>query len=182
MVAVRGILAGEQVYISYTELLAPTLARQHALLTNKLFLCQVSCHASRVTLTRPLQCERCVDPTELASHAGSLKCPACVRRGGSGSLAPASAHGDSWGCGECGHSAPAAAVTRLVLGLQQEVDSLVESSEAGPRQLEAGLAKLGRVLGPRHASLARIRYSLCGLYGRAPGHQLAELSLEQLQR
>ena len=49
MVAVRGILAGEQVYISYTELLAPTLARQHALLTNKLFLCQVSSHVSRVT-------------------------------------------------------------------------------------------------------------------------------------
>ena len=49
MVAVRGILAGEQIYISYTELLAPTLARQHALLTNKLFLCQVTCHVSRVT-------------------------------------------------------------------------------------------------------------------------------------
>ena len=56
MVAVRGIMAGEQIYISYTELLAPTLARQHALLTNKLFLCQVTCHVSRVTCLANMTC------------------------------------------------------------------------------------------------------------------------------
>ena len=40
MVTVRPVAKGEQIYISYTELLAPTLVRQHTLLTNKLFLCQ----------------------------------------------------------------------------------------------------------------------------------------------
>ena len=40
MVTVRPVTEGEQIYISYTELLAPTLVRQHTLLTNKLFLCQ----------------------------------------------------------------------------------------------------------------------------------------------
>ena len=40
MVTVRPVAAGEQIYISYTELLAPSLIRQHTLLTNKLFLCQ----------------------------------------------------------------------------------------------------------------------------------------------
>ena len=38
MVTVRPVAAGEQIYISYTELLAPTLVRQHTLLTNKLKL------------------------------------------------------------------------------------------------------------------------------------------------
>ena len=40
MVTVRPVAAGEQIYISYAELLAPTLIRQHTLPTNKLFLCQ----------------------------------------------------------------------------------------------------------------------------------------------
>ena len=40
MVAVIDIRQGEQIFISYTELLAPTLVRRSCLLNNKLFLCQ----------------------------------------------------------------------------------------------------------------------------------------------
>ena len=40
MIAIREIKAEEQIFISYAELLYPTVIRQHNLLTNKLFLCR----------------------------------------------------------------------------------------------------------------------------------------------
>ena len=39
MIPIREIKADEQIFISYAELLYPTVIRQHNLLTNKLFLC-----------------------------------------------------------------------------------------------------------------------------------------------
>ena len=39
MVTLVDVKAGDQLCISYTELLAPTLVRRNCLLNNKLFLC-----------------------------------------------------------------------------------------------------------------------------------------------
>ena len=91
---------------------------------------------------------------------------------------------DTWRCdlGSCEATVPASTVQRLVFRLWDQVEAAVDSPEAGVRELEAALAKFSRVLHPGHAGLARIKYSLCGLYGRSPGHELFKLNEKQLHR
>ena len=61
------------------------------------------------------------------------------------------------------------------------MESLLETS-VEVEQLESMLAKYSRVLQPGNAMLVRLKYSLAGLYGRAPGHQLFSLDREQIER
>ena len=128
---------------------------------------------------------RCSDPTELGSYGSGLKCPVCLRRGeaGPGTLVTSN-DVDTWVCDleACGARLPASSVQRLVFRLWEQVEAAVDSPEAGVKELEAALAKLSRVLHPGHAGLARIKYSLCGLYGRSPGYELFKLKEKQLQR
>ena len=49
-------------------------------------------------------------------------------------------------------------------------------------ELERLLRKLGRVLPASNAMLVRLKYSLSGLYGRAPGYQLFSLDRSQVER
>ena len=62
--ATRPIARGEQITITYTELLAPTAVRQFELLNSKLFLCS---------------CRRCTDPSELGSGASAVRCSSCLK-------------------------------------------------------------------------------------------------------
>ena len=196
MVTVRRVRAGEQIYISYTELLSPTLVRQHSLLTNKLFLCQceryngyqvVETYFFEVTPLKVLYLLfRCIDPKELDSYSSGIKCTGCLKRRESkpGTLLAIPGDVESWQCDleKCGARVPASTVQRLVFRVWDQVEAEVDSPEAGVKELEAAIAKFSRVLHPGHAALARIKYSLCGLYGRSPGYELFSLNEEQLQR
>merc|ERR1719400_2827419 len=44
------------------------------------------------------------------------------------------------------------------------------------------LVKYSRVLQPSNVMLVRLKYSLSGLYGRAPGYQLFSLDRDQIER
>jgi hypothetical protein len=165
----RPIPAGEQIQISYTELLAPTAVRQFELLNSKLFLCG---------------CRRCEDPEELGSGAGGVRCRSCLRAATPGQppglLLPAGP--DLWRCDLCRAELPATTVLNLVFKIYEQLELVLTDPSTGPEALEAFLAKFSQVLGPCHGILQRARYSLCGQYGRLPGYQLAELGPARLAR
>ena len=167
VLAIRPIRAGDQISISYTELLSTTVSRQHSLLTNKLFVCQ---------------CGRCRDPREGGSLASGLKCPACLKKTPArpGTLLP-SQDPQVWRCDQCPAPFTSVQIQNLIFGIQANLDSAMES-DVEVEQLEKMLVKYSRVLHPNNAMLVRLKYSLCGLYGRAPGHQLFSLDSDRLQR
>ena len=166
-VAIRRIKAGEEITISYIELLATTVSRQHSLLTSKLFVCQ---------------CERCVDPRERGSLASGVKCSSCLKKDPQslGTLLP-SPDPDLWTCSHCPIKVNTVQIQNLIFAIQTNMESLLETS-VEVEQLERMLAKYSRVLQPGNAMLVRLKYSLAGLYGRAPGHQLFSLDREQIER
>ena len=167
VVAIRPIMAGEEITISYTELLNSTVSRQHSLLTSKLFLCQ---------------CERCRDCREGGSLASALKCPACLRKDpqSPGTLLPAPDL-QHWTCDHCPASFTTVQIQNLIFSIQANLDQVMETS-VEVEELERLLVKYGRVLHPTNGMVVRVKYSLCGLYGRAGSHQLFSLDSRQLER
>ena len=165
--AIRRIPAGEEISISYTELLATTVSRQHSLLTSKLFVCQ---------------CERCRDPREGGSLASGVKCSSCLKKEAqsAGSLLP-SADPDLWTCSQCPVKVNTVQIQNLIFAIQTNMESALESA-VEVEQLERMLVKYSRVLQPSNVMLVRLKYSLSGLYGRAPGYQLFSLDRNQIER
>ena len=66
--------------------------------------------------------------------------------------------------------------------LQSHVEKLVESSEATVPEVERVLFKYSKVLPSSNAILARLKYNLCGCYGRSEGYLLPDLNKKQLLR
>ena len=58
----------------------------------------------------------------------------------------------------------------------------MESSEATVPELERVLSKYSKVLPSSNAILARLKYNLCGCYGRSEGYLLQDLNKKQLLR
>ena len=162
----RPIARGEQITITYTELLAPTAIRQFELLNSKLFLCS---------------CRRCSDPSELGSGASAVRCSSCLKSRKAG-LLQESVNSEVWQCDLCGAKFAASTVLNLVFKIYEQMEATVNNPAVGLPGLEAFLAKYSRVLGPQHGCLLRVRYSLCGQYGRVPGYELPNLSSAQLAR
>ena len=165
--AIRRIKAGEEISISYTELLAATPARQHSLLTSKLFVCG---------------CVRCRDPGEAGSLASAVKCSLCLKKlpDRPGTLLP-SPDPDFWTCSQCPVKVDTGQIQKLIFAIQTNLETVLETS-VEVEQLEKMLRKFERVLHPSNAMLVRLKYSLCGLYGRAPGYELFSLDRSQVER
>ena len=165
--ALRRIKAGEEISISYTELLASTPARQHSLLTSKLFVCQ---------------CWRCREPGESGSLASAVKCSVCLKKDphSPATLLP-SPDPDFWTCSQCPVRVNTVQIQNLIFALQAKLESVLETTSE-VEDLERLLRKLGRVLPSSNAMLVRLKYSLSGLYGRAPGYQLFSLDRSQVER
>ena len=167
--ATRIIPKGAQVQISYTDLLAPTPVRQFELMNSKLFICA---------------CPRCEDLTEFGTFASGVKCSTCIRTQKGvepGVLLPSKTE-DVWQCGKCKASVPNDKVLNLLFKIYEQMEVLMNNPSEGPTGLEAFLTKFSRVLSDGNGLLQRVRYSLCGQYGRLPGYQLAHLSFDQLKR
>lgn len=167
--ATRKICAGEQIQISYTELLEPTIIRQYNLLNSKLFACS---------------CTRCLDPTELGTECGTISCLTCFKRGRSppGQIRPKSNELGVWVCSLCQEESSGRKVRNLLLRIQQELEELLSSPDSSVQGYERYLLKYGRVLHPAHGFLLRLKYQLCGMYGRLPGYDLQELEEAGLRR
>ena len=165
--AIRRIRAGEEISISYTELLATTVSRQHSLLTSKLFVCG---------------CVRCRDPGEAGSLASGVKCSSCLKKDAAspGTLLP-SPDPDIWTCSKCPLKVNTVQIQNLIFAIQTNLESALETA-VEVEQLERMLVKFSRVLQPSNVMLVRLKYSLCGLYGRAPGYELFSLDRKQIER
>ena len=167
--ATRLIPRGSLVQISYTELLAPTPVRQFELMNSKLFLCA---------------CPRCEDPTEMETFASGVKCSGCLRakKGAEPGILLPMRNGKAWQCGKCDATIPNSKVLTLLFKIFEQMEALMNNPSEGPTGLEAFLTKFSRVLADGNGLLQRVRYSLCGQYGRLPGYQLSQLSSVQLER
>ena len=69
-----------------------------------------------------------------------------------------------------------------MFSLNQKAEMMLDNSRVTVNDLENMLIKFSKVLHPNHAILARIKYSLCGLYGRSIGYELQNLNEKQLLR
>ena len=165
--ATRMIPEGSQIQISYTDLLAPTPVRQFELMNSKLFLCA---------------CPRCEDPTEFGTITSGVKCSSCLRAHKEpGILLPVEKQ-DVWRCGKCEATIPNSKVLNLLFKIYEQMEALLNNPLEGPPGLEAFLTKFSRVLGEGNGLLQRVRYSLCGQYGRLPGFQLSDLDPIKVDR
>ena len=86
---------GEEVTITYTNLLRDTNQRNQRLQRQWYFKCE---------------CPRCRDPSELGSFINAIRCPNC----GNGFLLPETeSEEEFWSCGNCDKAVTAEAVERL---------------------------------------------------------------------
>ncbi|XP_023320139.1 protein msta isoform X2 [Eurytemora carolleeae] len=165
--ATRPILKGEQIQISYVDLLEPTLIRQYNLLKNKLFVCS---------------CIRCMDPRELGSNCGVVKCLSCIKQGTQppGELLSSTKDMCVWTCSRCGVNSSFTKVRNLMFKINEEVQDLVNTPSTTIQEYEKFLGKYGKILNPKNGLLLKSKYQLCGMYGRVPGYTLSGLILYEL--
>ena len=127
---------------------------------------------------------RCSDPTEFGSNASGIKCSSCLKKCPDkvGMLLPVADNADIWQCVSCGAKFNSVTAHNLMFSLNQKAEMMLDNSRVTVNDLENMLIKFSKVLHPNHAILARIKYSLCGLYGRSIGYELQNLNEKQLLR
>jgi hypothetical protein len=126
--ATRQIKCGDQIEISYTEILAPTINRQFNLLTSKLFVCH---------------CTRCVDPTDLGSYASALKCTICMKKTPDkiGYILSFPTNIDQWQCSKCKSKFSTVNIQNLVFKIHDELEKVIDSPLTGVVHMEKHLKK-----------------------------------------
>ncbi|XP_072945140.1 SET domain-containing protein SmydA-8 [Epargyreus clarus] len=163
------IKSGDALHLCYTYALSPTLARREYLQESKFFNCE---------------CPRCVDPTELGTHLGTLKCSKCDN-GVIISSSPLD-NDAQWNCTDknCGFKTSGVAMRKMLAVMQAELDQL-DAIDPGPQaieQREAFVNKYKSVFHPRHSYLLSVKYTLAQLYGRVEGYTLDDLPDLMLER
>lgn len=150
---------GQEILLSYTHTLAPTLFRRAHLKEGKYFECS---------------CPRCSDPTELGTNLSTLKCGKCDN-GWVLSSAPLDETA-IWKCTLCEFTTKGESVMRVFRIIQKEIDELDYSEYQDPvAAREALVKKYKSVLHPNNAFLLNMKYSLTQLYGRAEGYLFEDL-------
>ena len=127
----------------YTHALWATIARRAHLLETKYFSCR---------------CERCVDPTELGTHLGTLKCPH-----DNGFILPQDPldFESEWKCDSCSGILTASEVEQFTGKLEEDVDGVM--SQAKKDTLVDLLSRLTALLHPGHQQCITVSHSLVQL-------------------
>ncbi|XP_059610034.1 SET domain-containing protein SmydA-8-like [Phlebotomus argentipes] len=156
LIATVAITKGSPIFTTYGQTLEATLQRREHLRQNKFFDCF---------------CERCGDPTELSTFAGSFICSKC----NSGKMIPMNPFEDAapWKCSACELTIPAQQVIKGNKAIQMEIAALDQHS---PKEFEAFLIKYRDVLHGTNTHMLQVKYALSQLYGNIPGYFPAELS------
>jgi len=144
-----------QVKFNYGRALDPTLTRQTMLLENKFFSCR---------------CDRCLDPTELASHTSSLRCvPPC-----DGTVLPKdSVIESSWGCTKCGLEREASEVGELLAGIAVDMERLDRNNLKAVRQV---VNKYSDKLHKNNGVMVELKQIVVSGLGRLPGFEMQDLT------
>ncbi|KAF4524592.1 hypothetical protein B566_EDAN008547 [Ephemera danica] len=142
---------GAHIKTMYTHALWGTQARRQHLLDNKYFLCH---------------CERCADPTELATMFSALRCVGGCEEAYLLPKEPLNAESD-WTCnGGCGSTLTAAHASELVLRLADEVEHVLSRGDVP--SLEVLLSRLERLTHPNHYHQFAVKHSLLQQLARNP--------------
>ena len=122
-------------------------------------------------------CERCSDPTELGTHASTLKCPKCDQP----QLYPRDSHVDSpWQCRNCPYQEPAQSVREQTISLEAQLDTFPYS--ASPLEWEELLERFQSVLHENHYICMKTKRILLQIYGAREGFKLNQLPRKLLDR
>ncbi|KAL7039688.1 hypothetical protein ACKWTF_000067 [Chironomus riparius] len=151
--ATTAIPKGSQLYSCYTYTLNGTMDRQQHLMEGKYFQCH---------------CERCSDPTELATHFSSMKCRDCLY-GDVDSSNPLDAEA-IWKCNKCPMEIPAESIRESLKALQNEIEC-TNSVEF----LEFSLEEYEGILHKKHYIMISMKSALIDSYGHMKSYLLAEL-------
>lgn len=157
--ATEQIEKGHLVTTSYTQTLWGTIARRSHLRKSKMFDCV---------------CERCKDPTEFGTYAGSIFCSICRKQDKSDTCSkmissdPLDSNAN-WKCEKCDHTLAAKQINWGNEAIRKEIVLLDKSH---PRNLEEFLLKYEDLLHPNNYHCLEIKYALSQMYGNADGFKL----------
>lgn len=146
------ISKGDEVTITYTNLLRPTCERRERLEYLWHFMCQ---------------CRRCQDPTELNIRIGDVRCPLC--------LEPMDTMKMTVHCSKCNTTFDRTTVDHMVNSFHSFLDDItVNARQINPADLETFLTTTERVLHPNHyLRIIAARY-LTQLYHKESDKKLLE--------
>ena len=161
--AVVNIRAGDEITTQYRGPNTGNILRRPDFPTNWMFQCD---------------CMRCVDPTELGTHASTIRCPGCSQP----TMLPVSSDMDSvWQCGKCPQlQLTMDQVKDIVTRLEFELDTF--SYASSPEEWEELLEKFQSVLHDNHYICMKTKRILLQIYGARDGYRLNQLTREQLDR
>ncbi|KAK7082724.1 hypothetical protein SK128_022502 [Halocaridina rubra] len=138
--AATHIAKGTPITTTYTQTLWGTRPRAAHLSTCKLFTCV---------------CERCSDPTELASHMSSVLCKYCSSP--ESLLLPPSNMKQSWKCCSCGADVSSECIQAMIRAASG-VFSRVNIND--PKEILVALNHLCKLLGSQHYITMELKYAL----------------------
>nr|XP_012227831.1 PREDICTED: protein msta, isoform B-like [Linepithema humile] len=157
------IAVGEEITMSYTDLLWDTSSRRQFLKATKHFFCD---------------CNRCSDPTEFGSRLGALF---CARDDCSGHLLPHSplSRESSWICDKCRTSVNRRQIECIHSGLNALVfDAMYKSPREILKFVETVLSKL--VPAANHVMMD-VKYRIISYFGRIPDLKWKDLTNVELR-
>ncbi|XP_071635897.1 SET domain-containing protein SmydA-8 isoform X1 [Temnothorax longispinosus] len=161
--AVLPIAAGEEITMSYTDLLWDTWSRRQFLKITKYF----SCH-----------CNRCSDPLEFGSQLGALL---CAKNDCSRHLLPRNPlnHKSSWICDKCQTSVNHRQIEYIHSGLNTFVsDAMYKTPREILRFTETVLSKL---VPATNYILLDVKYRIISYFGRVPDLKWEDLTDAELR-
>lgn len=166
--AVVDIPAGAMITMCYDCSLKGTNVRQRQLFKSKYFTCK---------------CQRCLDPTELATNFSTLLCTAAPNTCKKGYVTKSSSTtGETeepfWKCSKCPSKLPDSQITTLLSKYQ----AIVNKSLPNIKSQEEFLQECKSVFHPTHYIPVEVKYQLCLAYGRDDGYKLHQMSQQEAHR
>lgn len=166
--ATEDIEKGQLLTTTYTQTLWGTLTRREHLKRVKFFDCI---------------CDRCKDPTEFGTYAGSIYCSVCKltinninnncpKMISTNPLDP----NETWKCEKCDHEIPA---KQIIWGNEAVRKEILTMDKSDPRYLEEFLLKYDDVLHPSNYHILEVKYALTQLYGNADGFKLMGMTVKK---
>lgn len=156
--ATEDINKGDLLKTTYTQTLWGTLTRRSHLKRVKYFDCL---------------CDRCKDPTEFGTYAGSIYCTECkltIKHNSPKMIStnPLDPYA-MWVCEKCDHTIDG---KQIVSGNESIRKEILNMDKSNPRNLEEFLIKYEDLLHPSNYHVLEIKYVLTQLYGNIDGFKL----------
>lgn len=156
--ATEDINKGQLLTTTYTQTLWGTLTRRSHLSRVKYFDCL---------------CDRCKDPTEFGTYAGSIYCSDCKLTKNNNSPKMISTNpfdpNAMWTCEKCDHTIDG---KQIVWGNESIRKEILNMDKSQPKYLEEFLIKYKDLLHPTNYHVLEIKYALIQLYGNIDGFNL----------